>query len=242
MSPLFVSHSSSDRAATDRVRRELRAAGFTTLFVDFDPDHGIPTGRNWEREIYAQLRRSDGVIFMASRAAVASRWCFAEISLARSLNRPIFPLCLEPDVTLPLLDDVQWVDLGGDGEWVGRLRVGLRRAGLDPTDSLQWDPNRPPFPGLASFSADDAAVFFGRDDETDRLVQLLQPTLQHGAGRLVAIVGPSGSGKSSLLPCSAAISTWRNGIAFAPGLPYERTCPDVPSGEGAPPDAPPAIY
>ena len=33
----------------------------------------------------------------------------------------------------------------------------------------------------------------------DRLVELLQPTLQRGAGRFVAVVGPSGSGKSSLV-------------------------------------------
>ena len=42
-------------------------------------------------------------------------------------------------------------------------------------------------------------MFFGRDDEIDRLLELLQPTLQRGAGRFVAVVGPSGSGKSSLM-------------------------------------------
>ena len=42
-------------------------------------------------------------------------------------------------------------------------------------------------------------MFFGRERETARLMELLQPTLQRGPGRFVAIVGPSGSGKSSLL-------------------------------------------
>jgi hypothetical protein len=102
-------------------------------------------------------------------------------------------------VRLELLSDVQWIDLIEGETAFSRLFEGLRRAGLDPTHSFAWDSNRPPYPGLKSFSGDDAAVFFGRDHEIARLVELLQPTLQRGAGRFVAVVGPSGSGKSSLM-------------------------------------------
>src|SRR4051812_23735107 len=89
MASVFVSHSSRDRVVTEHVVARLRAEGFAALFVDFDPDQGIPAGRDWERELYAQLRRSDAVIFLASEASVASRWCLAELSLARSLGRPV---------------------------------------------------------------------------------------------------------------------------------------------------------
>src|SRR5215216_461439 len=199
MGSLFLSYSSVDRAAATRVRDRLEAEGFAALYIDFDPDRGTPAGRTWERELYAQLRKTDALIFLASAASVASRWCFAELSLARSLGKPVFPLRLENGASLPLLDDVQWVDLAdGDGAF-SRLLTGLRRAGLDPTDSFAWDPLRPPYPGLEPFAPEDAAVFFGREHETDRLLELLQPTLQHDRGRFVAIVGPSGSGKSSLL-------------------------------------------
>jgi hypothetical protein len=98
-----------------------------------------------------------------------------------------------------LLDGVQWIDFGDPQVGCARLVAALRSAGLDPSGSFSWDARRSPYPGLASFSADDAAVFFGRDREIDRLTSLLQPTLRHGSGRFVAIVGPSGSGKSSLL-------------------------------------------
>src|SRR5918994_4333456 len=111
MASLFISHSSSDRDAAQRLGERLRAEGFAALFLDFDPEQGIPAGRNWERELYAQLRKSDAVIFLASAASVASRWCFAELSLARSLGKPVFPVRLQPRVELPLLADVQWTDL-----------------------------------------------------------------------------------------------------------------------------------
>lgn len=89
---LFVSHSSQDAATTAQLVGRLRAAGFESLFVDFDPAVGIPAGRNWERELYSQLRRADGVLFVGSPASAASRWCLAELSLARSIGKPILPL------------------------------------------------------------------------------------------------------------------------------------------------------
>ena len=149
--------------------------------------------------MYAQLRRTDAVIFLATKAAVTSQWCFSEVSLARALGRPVIPLRLEREVRLPLLGNTQWVDFSDTEAGFDRLLAGLRAAGLDPTRAYPWDPRRSPYPGLIPFATEDAAVFFGRERETARLVELLQPTLQHGPGRFVAVVGPSGSGKSSLV-------------------------------------------
>src|SRR4051812_8733527 len=129
MASLFVSHSSHDRDEAERVAQRLRVEGFAALFLDFDPADGIPAGRDWERELYAQLRKTDGVVFLASAASVASQWCFAEVTLARSLGRPIFPLRLDSGARLPLLGDVQWVDLGDGDSAFARLLVGLRMAG-----------------------------------------------------------------------------------------------------------------
>jgi hypothetical protein len=49
---LFISHSSSDRDAAQRLAERLRAEVFAALFLDFDPEQGIPAGHNWERELY----------------------------------------------------------------------------------------------------------------------------------------------------------------------------------------------
>jgi hypothetical protein len=75
MATLFVSHSSTDQAATERVGERLRAEGVAALFIDFDPEQGIPAGRNWERELYAQVRKVDAMVFLSSPASVGSQWC-----------------------------------------------------------------------------------------------------------------------------------------------------------------------
>jgi hypothetical protein len=61
------------------------------------------------------------------------------------------------------------------------------------TEKSVW--HESPYPGLRPFGVDEAPIFFGRDRETDELVQrLTDPT-----NRLLLIVGSSGSGKSSLV-------------------------------------------
>lgn len=52
-----------------------------------------------------------------------------------------------------------------------------------------------PFPGLRSFTYEDALIFFGREIEIDNLVKRLDTKNRH----LICIVGASGSGKSSLV-------------------------------------------
>jgi WD40 repeat protein len=62
-----------------------------------------------------------------------------------------------------------------------------------------WTAHRSPYPGLEPFGEDDAGVFFGREPETRELLDRLSPALAHEAHRFVAVIGPSGSGKSSLV-------------------------------------------
>ncbi len=199
MTSLFVSYNSRDRDVARGLYHWLRNAGYHALFLDFDPSDGVPPGRRWEPELYAQLRRTDGVIFLASTESVSSKWCHAELAMARSIGRPVFPVRLDPAARLDWLEDVQWIEPTADGIAFERLLSGLHRAGLRPTDAFAWDPTRSPFPGLEPFGRQDAAVFFGREREISSLTELLTSTLLRGPGRFVAIAGPSGSGKSSLL-------------------------------------------
>ena len=198
MGLLFVSHSSEDDESAARVARRLEDAGFRALFLDFDPEAGIPAGRDWERELYRRLGQADAVVFLASPASARSRWCFAELALARAWRVPVFPVLVDGP-RHSLLADVQWVDFAAHGDAaLERLVDALRLHGLDPERSFAWDPARPPYPGLRPFQPEEAAVFFGREREVDELLERLRPALRRRHASL-AVVGPSGSGKSSLV-------------------------------------------
>ena len=79
------------------------------------------------------------------------------------------------------------------GSGVGSLPT--RSLATSTAVSVRGDEN--PYKGLRAFGENDAGDFFGRDRLVDRLVDALgRPDT---GGRLVAVVGPSGSGKSSVL-------------------------------------------
>ncbi|MFE7122227.1 XRE family transcriptional regulator, partial [Streptomyces sp. NPDC057654] len=76
--------------------------------------------------------------------------------------------------------------------------------------------DRPPYAGLAAFRPEDADWFFGRERLVDDLVARLERQ------RLVVLLGPSGSGKSSvlragLLPRLQAAPTSRTAVVLTPG-------------------------
>ena len=53
-----------------------------------------------------------------------------------------------------------------------------------------------PYPGLRPFDTDESELFFGRETQTDELLRCL------GRSRFVAVIGTSGSGKSSMVRAS----------------------------------------
>ena len=80
-------------------------------------------------------------------------------------------------------------------------------------------PGEPPFKGLAFFDVADADLFFGREALTARLVQRLNSCFEDETGeRFLAIVGTSGSGKSSLVR-AGLVAALQRGAALADGMP-----------------------
>ena len=65
---------------------------------------------------------------------------------------------------------------------------------LSTSADLEFEP-RNPYKGLRAFGTKDARDFFGREALTSELLE----TLQERASGFLAVVGPSGSGKSSVV-------------------------------------------
>jgi TIR domain len=74
---IFISHSSRDNEVAKSLKDYLEVNGHRSLFLDFDPADGIPAGRDWERELYQQIRACQAMIVICSRDSMASRWCNA---------------------------------------------------------------------------------------------------------------------------------------------------------------------
>jgi WD40 repeat protein len=200
VSLLFLSHASGDDEHVAKLKRWLEGRGHRSIFLDFDPHAGIPVGRDWERELYRRLRACRALIILCSERSMASKWCFVELAIARSLGKPIFPLLIEPCELPTQLSEVQMLDLTGDAEEaLIRLARGLAAAGVEAATEFPWDGSRSPYPGLLAFEERDAAVFFGREQEIDEATELLNQADRYGERSLLMVLGASGSGKSSLV-------------------------------------------
>ena len=72
-------------------------------------------------------------------------------------------------------------------------------------------PGIPPYKGLLFFDVADADLFFGREALTARLVEHVNDLTLDATSRFLAVVGASGSGKSSLVRAGLAVALRRAG-------------------------------
>ena len=229
MSRIFLSHSSANNAEAVALRDWLEREGWKEeIFLDLDPNRGIAAGERWERRLNEAANRCEAVLYLVSKAWIASVWCRKEFNLAHRLNKRLFGVLIEdltPDeIPKDLTGEWQIVRLASgrdhvmlhaivpitheevhvtfSSEGLQRLKHGLEQAGLDPK-YFAWppanDPNRPPYRGLRPLEADDAGIFFGRDAPVIEALDRLRGLREAAPPRLLVILGASGAGKSSFL-------------------------------------------
>jgi len=200
MARVFISHSSRDNESAARIKTWLAEQGFETPFLDYDKHAGIPPGADWEKTLYIEIELSEAVVIIQTPNWLDSKWCFAEFTQARALGKSIFPIIETPTGDTLISSDIQALDLSKDREGgLEQLSNQLTQIALDAQGGFGWDASRPPYPGLLAFQEEDAALYFGRDDDIRRLIERLDARRAQGGSKLIALLGSSGSGKSSLL-------------------------------------------
>jgi formylglycine-generating enzyme required for sulfatase activity len=257
---IFVSHSSDNNAEAIALYGWLSREGWEgEIFLDLHPTSGIAPGERWERKLYEAANDCEAVLFLISKAWLASGWCRKELGLAHRLNKRLFGVLIEDlpvsDIPNDLSGEWQLVRLASgrdhimldavvpitqqdvrvpfSAEGLQRLKHGLVRAGLDPK-YFAWPPanelNRPPYRGLKPFEADDAGIFFGRDAPIVEALDQLRGLREVPPPRLMVILGASGAGKSSFIRAGLLPRLKRDDRHFLP-LPIIRPERAVISGE-----------
>lgn len=196
---LFISYRHSDQDIIQRIATGLRERGLNPFL---DRWHLRP-GRSWPEELERILGECGAVVAFIGPDGF-SEWQKREIYCAldrqRAFGAPMVIPALLPGVEEPALGFLQlnmWVDLGRDPPQPRQLDILARAIRGEPPGAPEdvIDPRAEvcPYRGLEPFREEDAGFFFGRASFTAELTRAV------GAQSLIAVVGASGSGKSSVV-------------------------------------------
>lgn len=219
---LASAYTDAEHKVVTQFKADLQDHGITLLSSRAVRRKG---GENPRKALKEAIYAVQMVLVIASPKARSSRHAQEALQLARMYRRPIcaiwiegtsFQDCLPGDVEdlfatidarqqydLPLmrqvvdaLERVQHASSASGEE--ATLPVIAPVIQAQTTDELRKPRN--PYKGLHAFQQQDACDFFGRERLIDELLMALAAGRQNEHGvRLLAIIGPSGSGKSSVV-------------------------------------------
>lgn len=212
---VFISYSRRDTLFVNRLRDDLEKRGIE-YWIDRS---GIRPGNvNWERTIRDAIREASAMIFVASPHFHGSDVIPGELALAKNLGRPIYPIWAEGAAWVECVPfdmiSAQYVDMRegyyttGLDDLLAALSGGEQQGGLAIVEMLRSAPpvglqSRNPYKGLLPFTEADTHDYFGRTRLVNTLIEMISTRLPTGIGeddnRLIAVIGPSGSGKSSVV-------------------------------------------
>ena len=205
---VFLSYSRADSPAAEILRARLKEAGLNP-FLD---RYGLPAGQPWQPWLEQQLSSCRALVVLVGPEGFGE-WQHREIqigldrqaSAAKAGERfPVIPVLL-PKVAndvVPVgsfLSLNTWVDLRrgfDEPESLQRLIAGAQGQAIDDAAAEKLLAGLTPYRGLLPFREQDAGLFFGRKRFVDELVEKVR---RRTATNVVAVVGRSGSGKSSIV-------------------------------------------
>jgi WD40 repeat protein/energy-coupling factor transporter ATP-binding protein EcfA2 len=199
---VFLSHNSQDKPAVERLARRLTDE--TGLRPFLDKWHLVP-GEPWQEALEEALDQSRTCAVFLGPAGLGT-WENEEMRAALDIRAStpdfrVIPVLL-PGARLPergrlprFLARHTWVDFRpglDDADAFHRLVCGIQGVAPGPEGATEAEAVCP-FRGLQVFDEEHACFFFGREALTQHLVEQLRED------RFLAVIGPSGSGKSSLV-------------------------------------------
>ncbi len=256
MSVLFISYTNRDpegSAWADRLEQWCADWGYD-FFRDINPSQGVKAGDDWRASLHRQLGLAQVVISLCSPKYETSPWCVWEIAAAVERGKWLIPIQLGRKEVPSLLQSRQVIAVANArrpsaaqlAKVKQQLQVVLKEQ-LDWRRLQAWDPRQPPYPGLMTFTAEQAPVFFGQDGAIKALREQLASLAQRAPAALV-VLGASGTGKSSLvragvLPRLAAEpEPWLLLEPFRPGtFPFSRLRKVLKPALAGFPKAPPLL-
>jgi len=211
---VFLSHNNLEKSEVERIAIRLKRAGIEPWLDTWC----LTPGGDWQEELARGLRTSRACAVFVGPHGIGD-WERLEFSLATArmakergfraflVLLPGLPEPFDTSTLPPFLGMRTWVDLRkGIFDERGFQLLIHAIAGLAPGPAVPIEARTDvcPYRGLQSFDEEHAAFFFGRDADTQRLIERLKST------RFLAVLGPSGSGKSSLVR-AALIPALRQG-------------------------------
>ncbi|MDH4135181.1 MAG: TIR domain-containing protein [Anaerolineae bacterium] len=201
MSPkydVFISYSSRDRPVAEELAIRLREAGLSLFFDRWC----LPGGKPWGPLLEQSIQESGSCAVLIGKEGFGP-WQAREMwaALGRQGRAPAFPVI---PTMLPGAEEVPslflglntWVDMRrgvhDEAAFQMLLQAIRGKATGGPVFEELAEAVRP-YLGLRAFREEDSAFFFGREAFTERLVEAVERT------PFLAVVGPSGSGKSSVV-------------------------------------------
>ena len=206
-SKVYIIHNIEDKLAAEVLAERLTSAGIDPWLAPWNLSPDAP----WQAEMENSLVNCDACIFLIGPNR-QRLWLHEAFPLAIARRRRDRPFRLLP-VLLPnaergkrgdvpsFLALAAWIEFRDslDNEVAfEKLLNGIRQIapGAHPVEPPS---TQCPYPGLRYFDIDDAPYFFGREALTDWLVSDVRRMIgPSGEPRFLALVGTSGSGKSSL--------------------------------------------
>jgi WD40 repeat protein len=208
---VFLSHSSADKPQVEELARQLKRKGIEPFLDKWN----LILGQPWQEALEEALT---GSASCAVLIGPGRRGPWQNLEMRTALNHrvresrgkyPVIPVLLpgatRPDEeVLPLfLRELTWVEFPenlDDEATIHRLVSGIRGIEPGPGPEQAVFEGQCPYRGLEPFEEKHASFFFGREARIEWLMKnVLGPAARSSeAARFLAVIGPSGSGKSSL--------------------------------------------